>query len=138
MFCGCGGLDLGFENAGFNCIWANDSDKDACQTYRENFPKNVLHEGKIENIEAPSKRDIDDLTVLLGGFPCQAFSNAGQRKGISDHRGQLYKHCIDYIKELTPKFVVFENVRGLLTILGEKKRLLDEILPQCHLTSKCF
>jgi DNA (cytosine-5)-methyltransferase 1 len=130
MFCGCGGLDLGFEEAGFDCIWANDSNKDACQTYKANFEGNLLHEGNIEDIEPPTKETIKDLTVLLGGFPCQAFSNAGQRKGIDDHRGQLYKFCMEYIDRLQPKFVVFENVRGLLTIAGKEKHLLDEILEE--------
>jgi len=130
MFCGCGGLDLGFEEAGFNCIWANDSNKDACQTYRRNFNGDRLHEGNIKELDPPEKETVENLTVLLGGFPCQAFSNAGQRKGIDDHRGQLYKFCLNYIERLQPKFAVFENVRGLLTIAGKEKHLLDEILEE--------
>lgn len=132
MFCGCGGMDLGFTRAGFDCVWANDFNKEACDTYAKNLGEENLHRGDITSLEPPTKRSIGKLNVLIGGFPCQSFSNAGQRKGIDDHRGQLYKYCISYIQNLEPDFVVFENVRGLLTIKGEKNFLLDEIIQELH------
>ncbi len=131
MFCGCGGMDLGFHNAGFDILWANDINDDCCETYRKNFTrltgKDVLHPGDINTCKRPTKKEMGNLTVLLGGFPCQTFSNAGQRKGLRDARGRLYEHCLDYIDRYSPKFTVFENVRGFLTIRGEEKRLIEEI-----------
>ncbi len=131
MFSGCGGMDLGFYNAGFKIIWANDIDSDSCETYRRNFQRltgeDNLQEGDIIDVKRPSKETVDQVTVVLGGFPCQAYSNAGLRNGIQDERGQLYEYCIDFIEEYRPQFTVFENVRGLLTIPGKKHRLIDEI-----------
>lgn len=131
MFAGCGGMDLGFHNAGFDILWANDCNDDCCETYRANFSrltgKDVMHFGNIESVDRPDEKEIGDLTALLGGFPCQAFSNAGQRKGIKDNRGRLYEYCLEFIDKYNPKFTVFENVRGLLTIAGEKRRLIEEI-----------
>lgn len=133
MFCGCGGMDLGFHQAGFEILWANDFDADACLTYRRNFEQltgaDHLLEGDVtdESKVACPRHLHDTVDVLLGGFPCQAFSNAGRRRGIDDHRGDLYKQCIRYASELRPKVMVFENVRGLLTIKGERKLLIEEI-----------
>jgi DNA (cytosine-5)-methyltransferase 1 len=121
-------MDLGFVRKNFECVWANDFDNDACDTYAKNLGDSHLHRGDIAKIKVPDKRSIGKVNILIGGFPCQAFSNAGQRKGINDHRGQLYKYCISFINKLEPDFVVFENVRGLMTIQGENGYLLDEIL----------
>ena len=124
-------MDLGFHNAGFDILWANDINDDCCKTYHKNFAritgKDVLHSGDISIIDKPTKKEIGKLTVLLGGFPCQTFSNAGQRNGINDTRGLLYEHCLDYIDRYSPKFTVFENVRGFLSIQGREKRLIEEI-----------
>ncbi len=131
MFCGCGGMDLGFHEAGFDILWANDFSEDCGRTYKENFErlagKDVFHEGDIAEITPPTKSSMKGLTVLLGGFPCQAYSNAGQRKGVDDKRGRLYRYCLDYIDKFEPQYTVFENVRGLLTIPGKNKRLIEEI-----------
>lgn len=122
MFSGCGGLDLGFLQAGFRTVWANDVNEDACRTYRRNIGEII--EGDIWTIEPPS---LPTLDMLTGGFPCQPFSNAGSRRGLVDSRGHLYKRCLDYIEVLSPKIVMFENVRGMLTIKGAKGYLVDEI-----------
>lgn len=124
-------MDLGFHKAGFNVVWSNDFDPDCCLTYRTNFKRitgrDALHEGDISEIKPPSKKSIGKLDVLLAGFPCQAFSNAGNRKGLNDKRGSLYEYCIDYVDRFSPSFTVFENVRGFLTIPGKKKLLIEEI-----------
>jgi DNA (cytosine-5)-methyltransferase 1 len=131
MFSGCGGMDLGFHNAGFDIIWANDNNPDCASTYIDNFTrltgKNVFQAGHIEDVEIPSLPAKADLDVLIGGFPCQAYSNAGQRNGLLDKRGRLYEYCLAYIKAFTPRFTVFENVRGFLTIKGKTKNLYEEI-----------
>lgn len=122
MFSGCGGMDLGFQQAGFEIVWANDIMPDACATYRKNLGEII--EGDIGQLDPP---DVKNLDVLIAGFPCQAFSNAGSRAGIMDPRGILYTQCIRFIKTLKPKVVLFENVRGLLSIPGKDKHLIEEI-----------
>lgn len=129
MFAGCGGMDLGFRQAGFRIAWANELNEDAVRTYRRNLcclSQNHLLEGDIASLDPPREL-VGNTDVLLGGFPCQAFSNAGSRKGVNDDRGLLYKHCIRFIATLKPEFVVFENVRGILTIPGRKKRFVEEV-----------
>ncbi|MHB0997764.1 MAG: DNA cytosine methyltransferase [Armatimonadota bacterium] len=122
MFSGCGGMDLGFTQAGFEIVWANDNNPDACTTYRENIGSII--EDDIANIPVP---EIEDLDCLIAGFPCQPYSNAGNRNGITDRRGNLYEYCIKFIQTLRPKFTVFENVRGLLSIKGNNKCLIEDI-----------
>jgi DNA (cytosine-5)-methyltransferase 1 len=128
MFSGCGGMDLGFLQAGYDLVWANDVGPDACATHRLNFSRltgrDVLREGDIEFQEVPS---ISGLDVLTAGFPCQPYSNAGNREGMGDTRGQLYRYCLQFIERLKPTFTIFENVRGLLSIPGRKHRLIEEI-----------
>lgn len=87
LFCGIGGIDLAFAQAGHEIVWANDIDKYACMTYRHNFPDTVLVEGDIRNID---KYDIPDFDILAAGFPCQPFSVCGKQKGFSDERGNLF------------------------------------------------
>lgn len=131
MFCGCGGMDLGFHNAGFDILWANDNNPDCATTYIDNFTrltgKNVFQGGDIAIIDRPTLSMKSNLDVLIGGFPCQAYSNAGQRKGLDDNRGRLYEHCLSYIETYKPLFTVFENVRGFLTIKGKTNKLYEEI-----------
>ncbi|MBQ4568099.1 MAG: DNA (cytosine-5-)-methyltransferase [Desulfovibrio sp.] len=110
LFAGCGGMDLGFEKAGFNIVWANDFDSDAQAVYSLNL-------GKIDkrDILTVNEDDIPDGDILTAGFPCQPFSNAGNRKGVHDSRGLLYKECLRIISKKMPKVIVFENVKGLLS-----------------------
>ena len=121
MFSGCGGMDIGFKNAGFNIVWANDNDINAVQTYKKNI-------GEIEfnDIADVCLNKIPQHQILLAGFPCQAYSNAGNRKGVNDKRGRLYEYCLDAIEIHKPDAVVFENVRGLLSIKNENGDLLFE------------
>lgn len=123
MFSGCGGMDLGFVQAGYDVLWANDFNADACETYRQNIGE--IHHGDVTLLDVP---EIEDLDVLTAGFPCQPFSNAGSRKGTSDPRGQLYQQTFKFIEQLSPKAVVFENVRGLLSTKSQNGKLIDEIV----------
>ena len=111
MFAGIGGIDLAFKNAGFDIVWANEIDKYACRTYRLNFPNELLIEGDIQNIDAST---IPDFDVLVAGFPCQAFSSVGLKKGFEDPRGNLFFETARIINCKKPKAVFFENVANLL------------------------
>lgn len=126
LFSGCGGFDLGFRQAGFRTVFANDIDSDACQTYRLNLGE--ITEGDIREICLPKLRN--RLDVLTAGFPCQPFSNAGSRKGLKDARGTLFQTAIDTVGKLKPRVVVFENVRGILSFKNESKLLIEEICSQ--------
>lgn len=111
LFSGAGGLDMGFENAGFKTIWANDFEADACKTH-ENWSKAKVVCGDIAKVDAS---DIPDADIMLGGFPCQGFSLSGPRK-IDDSRNVLYKHYVRIVKAKKPLMFVGENVKGLLTM----------------------
>lgn len=110
FFSGCGGLDLGFKQAGFKLVWANDFDKDACKVYSDNIGK-IIH----EDITKLDENSLEKVDVITGGFPCQPFSSAGNRLGIEDNRGNLFFETLRFVKKIRPKVVVFENVRGLLS-----------------------
>jgi len=111
LFCGAGGLDLGFENAGFHTIWANDFDADACKTH-QNWSKAEVVCDDISKVDISK---IPDSDIILGGFPCQGFSLSGPRK-IDDSRNALYKHYVKIVAEKQPLIFVGENVKGLLTM----------------------
>lgn len=110
FFAGVGGIDLGFENAGFKVIWANEMDKYACQTYRANW-RSTLLEGDIHKVEA---KDIPDFDVMVAGFPCQAFSVAGYRKGFDDDRGNLFFELERIFLRKKPPVIFLENVKNLV------------------------
>ena len=109
LFAGVGGIELGFMNAGFDIAWANEIDKNACVTYRENF-SHKLYEDDIYNLN-PNK--LEPIDILAGGFPCQPFSIAGYRKGFNDDRGNLFFRIIEYVNTLSPKVIFLENVKNL-------------------------
>ena len=111
LFAGCGGLDLGFEKAGFNVVWANEYDKSIHKTYRLNHPDTTLNTSDIRTL---SGLDIPDCDGIIGGPPCQAWSEGGKRLGIEDSRGQLFFDYIRIVKDKRPKFFVIENVQGIL------------------------
>ena len=111
LFAGAGGLDMGFERAGFRTIWANAFEADACKTH-ENWSKAKVVCGDIAKVKAS---DIPDADIILGGFPCQGFSLSGPRK-IDDSRNVLYKHYVRIVKAKKPLMFVGENVKGLLTM----------------------
>jgi len=111
LFSGAGGLDLGFEKAGFNTIWANEYDKDIWETYEKNFPNTKLDRRSITKI--PSN-EIPETLGIIGGPPCQSWSEAGSLRGIDDHRGQLFFEFIRLLKDKKPLFFLAENVSGML------------------------
>lgn len=127
LFCGAGGLDIGFERAGFKTIWANDFDSDACKTHEQWSEAKVVC-GDVAKINAD---DIPDADIMLGGFPCQGFSLSGPRK-IDDSRNVLYKHYVRIVKAKKPLMFVGENVKGLLTMgNGEIIEAIVEDFSQC-------
>lgn len=111
MFAGIGGIDLAFKNVGFSIVWANEIDKYACRTYRMNFPEDILVEEDIQNIDP---KTIPDFDVLIAGFPCQAFSSVGLKKGFEDPRGNLFFETARIINAKKPEAIFFENVSNLL------------------------
>ena len=121
LFSGVGGIELGFTNVNngnsFEIAWANEYDKNACITYRENFPNHYLIEEDIWNIIdngfSYQDKGLSDIDVLVGGFPCQAFSIAGYRKGFEDPRGNLFFAIAEFIDHFKPKAILLENVKNL-------------------------
>lgn len=112
LFSGCGGLDLGFEKAGFDISVANEFDKNIWETFKVNHPKTKLIEGDIRNIkEDDFPAEVDGI---IGGPPCQSWSEAGSLKGIEDDRGKLFYEYIRILKNKQPKFFLAENVSGML------------------------
>lgn len=111
LFSGAGGLDLGFEKAGFKTVWANEYDKEIWETFEKNFPYTTLDRRSIRDI--PSC-DIPEAIGLIGGPPCQSWSEAGALRGIEDHRGQLFFEFIRVLRDKKPLFFLAENVSGML------------------------
>lgn len=114
LFSGAGGLDLGFKKAGFKTLVANEFDKEICPTFRKNFPEVNLIEGDIRKISFLNIVS-EEIDGIIGGPPCQSWSEAGALRGIEDARGQLFYEYIRVLKELSPKFFVAENVPGMLS-----------------------
>lgn len=110
LFAGIGGIDLAFEQAGFEIVWANEIDPDACKTYRYNFPLTRLIEGDIKDIDPHSLESVD---VITAGFPCQSFSVCGNQKGFNDNRGNLFFEIIRIVDVLNPAVIFLENVANL-------------------------
>ena len=112
LFSGIGGFHKGLTDAGgFRCVYANDFDKYASKVYRSRFPETKFYEGDITGVEADS---IPDHDLLCGGFPCQAFSVAGERGGFSDPRGTLFYQIARIAERKKPRLLLLENVDGLL------------------------
>jgi len=110
LFAGCGGLDLGFKMAGFNIIWANEFDKTIHKTYESNHPGTFLDKRDIRKI--PSN-EIPDCVGIIGGPPCQSWSEAGAQRGINDTRGKLFFEYIRVLRDKKPLFFLAENVSGM-------------------------
>lgn len=112
LFSGCGGLDLGFERAGFEIPVANEFDPTIFETFKANHPNTRLIEGDIRKIAAEDfPHDVDGV---IGGPPCQSWSEAGSLRGIEDQRGQLFYDYIRILRKTQPKFFLAENVSGML------------------------
>ena len=113
LFSGCGGLDLGFEKAGFEIPVANEYDRTIWETFKINHPKTHLIEGdirKVNEAEFPER-----VTGIIGGPPCQSWSEAGALRGIDDARGQLFFDYIRILRTVKPAFFLAENVSGMLS-----------------------
>jgi DNA (cytosine-5)-methyltransferase 1 len=123
LFSGCGGLDLGFIQAGFEVVWANDFFKEAVDTYKANIGNHIVY-GDITKI--PSSEIPNDFDILLGGFPCQGFSVANIKRSMEDKRNFLYKELLRIIGDKQPKFFVAENVKGLLSM--QKGKVIEMIM----------
>ncbi len=113
FFSGLGGLDKGFVETGYNIVWANDFDKYAVQTYKENLGEHIV----LGDINEISLDKIPDCDILIGGFPCQPFGMMGQQKGFEDTRGTLFFRIAEIIqkkisKSRKPKAIILENVRS--------------------------
>lgn len=111
FFSGVGGIELGFKKAGFNIVWANEYDGRASMTYRENF-NHTFVERDIHDLE---REDVPSVDIVTAGFPCQAFSIAGYRKGFEDERGNLFFEVIRLIRDKKPRVLFFENVKNLVS-----------------------
>ncbi|MDD4036406.1 MAG: DNA (cytosine-5-)-methyltransferase [Bacilli bacterium] len=124
LFSGIGGFDLGFANAGFDIVWANDFDKYACETYIANISDNIVCGDINEHLDDVPKHDI-----LIGGFPCQPFSTLGKLKGFDDERGTLFFTIKEILNKHHPKVVVLENVKNLMNHDKGKtfKRMIKEL-----------
>ena len=111
LFSGIGGIDLAFQQAGFDVVWANEFDKDAATTYRHNFGREYLVEKDIRKVDVD---EIPDFDILVAGFPCQPFSIMGFRKGFNDPRGNLFFEIARIAEAKKPKVIFLENVANLL------------------------
>ncbi len=111
FFSGAGGLDLGFEQAGFDVIWANEYDKEIWETYEKNHQNTFLDKRSITDIKAI---EVPECDGIIGGPPCQSWSEAGALRGIKDKRGQLFFDFMRILDAKKPKFFLAENVSGML------------------------
>lgn len=122
LFSGAGGMDLGFIKAGFEVIWANDFFKEATDTYKLNIGDHIVC-GDITQIDSNDIPNNPD--IVIGGFPCQGFSVANNKRSMEDKRNFLYKEMLRVIKDKNPKYFVAENVKGILSI--EKGKVFQMI-----------
>ena len=112
LFSGAGGLDLGFKKAGFDIIFANEFDKKIWETYRKNHKNTILNTQSIVNLKS---EDIPDCDGIIGGPPCQSWSEAGKKRGLNDAKGKLFFEFTRVLKDKRPKFFMAENVSGMLS-----------------------
>lgn len=116
FFTGVGGIELGFQKAGFEVIWGNEFDEKAVKTFKENFKDTTLI---FEDIHKLKREEIPNVDIVTAGFPCQAFSIAGHGKGFEDERGNLFFEVMRLVKEKLPNYesprvLFFENVKNLV------------------------
>ena len=113
LFSGVGGIEQGFINNDFKVLWSNDIDEPSSKTFKQNFD----HQHILQDIHTLKGKDLGPVDVLVGGFPCQAFSIAGYRKGFDDNRGNLFFEILRLVKELKkrPKVLFLENVKNFYT-----------------------
>ena len=109
LFAGVGGIELGFQRAGFNPIFANEIDEKASITYRLNHSHDLV----TKDINLLDSKELPKIDVLTGGFPCQAFSVAGYQKGFKDPRGNVFWEIVRILEDKKPEVVFLENVKNL-------------------------
>ena len=124
LFAGAGGLAVGLEKAGIKCVALNEIDKWACQTLRENRPNWNVLEGDIKSFDFTKYNN--QVDIVTGGFPCQAFSYAGKKLGLQDARGTLFYEFARVVKEVNPLICIGENVKGLLS--HEKGKTIEGMI----------
>lgn len=124
LFAGAGGLAVGMEKAGIKCAALNEIDKWACQTLRENRPKWDVLEGDVKSFDFTKYNN--QVEIVTGGFPCQAFSYAGKKLGLQDARGTLFYEFARVVKEVNPLICIGENVKGLLS--HEKGKTIEGMI----------
>jgi len=124
LFAGAGGLAVGMEKAGIKCAALNEIDKWACQTLRENRPHWNVLEGDIKSFDFTEYNN--QVDIVTGGFPCQAFSYAGKKLGLQDARGTLFYEFARAVKEVNPLICIGENVKGLLS--HEKGKTIEGMI----------
>ncbi len=130
LFCGCGGLSKGLEQAGMECLLGIDSDRYAIETFKRNHPNSQSYLGKIEDLSIERIKELtngSEIDLVAGGPPCQGFSTAGAGR-IDDPRNFLFKEFTRIVEALSPRVILFENVTGLLAKKNES--LLKEIFKE--------
>jgi DNA (cytosine-5)-methyltransferase 1 len=129
LFSGAGGTDLGLHYAGFKTLFANDIEKNAIETFWHNLDKSkkIAVIGDITKVNLPKFKG-EKIDLLTAGFPCQPFSNAGDRLGTKDPRGQLYLSVLKAVDYYKPTVVMLENVRGITTSLHNGKLVIETIM----------
>jgi DNA (cytosine-5)-methyltransferase 1 len=124
LFCGAGGFDLGFINAGHKVLWAFDNDPDCIATYK----KNIGRHAEVEDVSRVNFLKLPKVNLIIGGFPCQGFSMANKHRELGDKRNLLYKQFVRAVKEIKPEYFLAENVRGILSL--EKGRAIKQIVEE--------
>jgi DNA (cytosine-5)-methyltransferase 1 len=120
LFCGAGGLSKGFEQEGYEVVWANEINPWAAATFKKNFPNAKVETKSIEELDPYTDPSIPNADLILGGFPCQDFSIIWKRPGLNGERGNLYKHFKRFVDAKKPAAFVAENVKGLLSANNRK------------------
>ncbi|MFY9287178.1 MAG: DNA cytosine methyltransferase [Alphaproteobacteria bacterium] len=122
LFSGAGGIDLGLKQAGLDILWAVDNDLDSIKTYRKNIGDHAV----LSDIREIKSEDIPDADLIVGGFPCQGFSQANRFRSIDDNRNTLYIEMLRIVRDKKPKWFVAENVKGILSL--DKGRVFESII----------
>jgi DNA (cytosine-5)-methyltransferase 1 len=122
LFSGAGGLDLGLIQSGHSIIWANDIDRDCVETYRKNLGSHIV----CSDIADIDLETIPSADVVVGGFPCQGFSQANLRRSVSDDRNKLYTYFLKVIQKKKPMYFLAENVRGILSL--DNGKVIERII----------
>lgn len=126
LFSGCGGLDLGFLKAGFEIVFANDIDKEACESYRKNIGEHIICQD-IHNIDT---KEIPNADILIGGFPCLGFTIAnGKNRDLNSSYNSLYLEYARVLNDKQPKYFLVENVAGIQSGKAFKENFYQNILP---------